>query len=79
VLPHGSWNEARIVVAEGRLQHFLNGQMVVDCPCRGSEWDQLVAASKFRKWPFGKAGSGRVALQDHGDEVAFRDLRIKRL
>lgn len=79
VLPHGSWNEARIVVAEGRLQHFLNGQKVVDCPCLGTEWDQLIAASKFRKWPFGKAGRGRVALQDHGDEVAFRDLRIKRL
>lgn len=78
-LPAGAWNTARIVVSNGRLQHYLNGAKVVDCACRGPAWDRMVAASKFRDWPFGKAASGRIALQDHGDEVAFRDLRIKRL
>ena len=79
VRPAGRWNDARIVVAEGRLQHFLNGAKVVDCACRGAEWEQRIAASKFRDWPFGEAARGRIALQDHGDEVAFRNLRIKRL
>lgn len=79
VRPAGAWNEGRIVVHDGRLQHYLNGKMVVDCACRGPEWDRMVQASKFKDWPFGKAERGRIALQDHGDEVAFRDLRIRRL
>lgn len=78
-LPAGSWNEGRIVVHKGHLQHYLNGSKVVDCTCRGPEWDQMIANSKFRNWPFGKASTGRMALQDHGDEVAFRNLRIKKL
>lgn len=77
--PAGQWNEGRIVVAEGRLQHWLNGKKVVDVPCKGPEWDRMIANSKFKDWPFGKADEGRMALQDHGNEVAFRDLRIKRL
>ena len=77
--PAGQWNEGRIVVAEGRLQHWLNGKKVVDVPCKGPEWDRMIANSKFKDWPFGKADEGRLALQDHGNEVAFRDLRIKRL
>ena len=43
------------------------------------DWQRLVQASKFRDWPFGQSGKGRIALQDHGDEVAFRNLRVKRL
>ncbi|MEC9047378.1 MAG: family 16 glycoside hydrolase [Planctomycetota bacterium] len=77
--PHGAWNEGRIVVHKGRLRHYLNGAKVVDCPCAGPEWQQMVAKSKFRDWPFGKAQRGRLALQDHGDEVAFRNLRVKKL
>ena len=79
VRPAGQWNEGRIVVRDGRLQHFLNGRKVVDCACAGPEWDQLIAESKFRDWPFGKSPTGRLGLQDHGDEVAFRDLRVKKL
>ena len=67
------------MVHEGRLQHYLNGQKVVDCPCAGPEWERMVAASKFRDWPFGQAEAGKIALQDHGDEVAFRNLRIRQL
>lgn len=75
----GRWNEGRVVIQDGRVQHWLNGQKLVDVPCRGPEWEQMVAASKFKNWPFGKTGKGRLALQDHGDEVAYRNLRIKRL
>lgn len=75
----GEWNDGRIVVHQGRVQHWLNSVQVVDAPCRGPEWDRMVAESKFRDWPFGKSQSGRIALQDHGDEVAYRNLRILRL
>jgi type 1 glutamine amidotransferase len=77
--PAGAWNEGRIVVQGGRVEHWLNGVRVVEAPCRGEAWDAMVAGSKFRNWPFGKAGAGHLALQDHGDEVAWRNLRIKRL
>jgi type 1 glutamine amidotransferase len=79
VRPAGAWNEGRIVIENGRVQHWLNGKLVVDAPCRGPEWDAMVRKSKFRDWPFGKTDSGRIALQDHGDEVAYRDLRIRRI
>ncbi|MCA8974539.1 MAG: DUF1080 domain-containing protein, partial [Planctomycetes bacterium] len=79
VLPAGAWNEGRIVIEKGRVQHWLNGVMVVEAPCRGDEWDAMVQGSKFKNWPFGKSDRGRLALQDHGDEVAYRNLRIRRL
>ena len=79
VRPAGAWNDGRIVVHEGRLQHYLNGKKVVDTPCAGPEWTAMIQQSKFKNWPFGTAKEGRMALQDHGDEVAYRNLRIKKL
>lgn len=77
--PAGQWNEGRILVHRGRVQHWLNGTMVAEGPCAGPDWEAMVQRSKFRSWPFGRSGRGHLALQDHGDEVAFRDLRIRRL
>jgi type 1 glutamine amidotransferase len=77
--PAGAWNDARILVHEGRIKFWLNGVQVVDAPGTGPEWDTMVAASKFKDWPFGKAARGRLCLQDHGDEVAFRNLRVRAL
>ena len=79
VRPAGAWNDGRIVVHGGRVKHWLNGVQVVDAPCAGPEWDAMVKASKFRDWPFNKAARGRLALQDHGDGVAYRNLRIRPL
>ena len=75
----GEWNDARILVHQGRIKFWLNGTAIVDAPGTGPEWDAMIAASKFRDWPFGKAAKGRLALQDHGDAVAYRNLRIKAL
>jgi hypothetical protein len=75
----GVWNDGRILVKDGRVTFWLNGAQVVDAPCQGPEWDAMVAGSKFRDWPFGKAARGRLALQDHGDEVAYRNLRVRAL
>lgn len=77
--PAGHWNQGRIVVHKGRVQHWLNGQKLVDVPCAGPEWEAMVNKSKFRDWPFGKTAAGRIALQDHGDAVAYQNLRIQKL
>lgn len=79
VRPAGSWNDGRILLQNGRLELWLNGKRTVESPCAGDDWLQMVADSKFKDWPFGKAASGRLALQDHGNEVAYRNLRIRRL
>jgi hypothetical protein len=79
VRPAGAWNDARIVVHQGRIRFWLNGAAVVDAPGAGPEWDAMIAKSKFKDWPFGRAKQGRLCLQDHGDEVAYRNLRVRRL
>lgn len=75
----GEWNQSRIVISKGRLQQWLNGKLVVDTRLDDDAWQALVTGSKFKDWPFAKVREGHLALQDHGDEVAFRNLRIKRL
>ena len=79
--PVGEWNEAQIVVQdEGRVHHWLNGRIVVEYVLWTPEWEELVAASKFADMPaYGLKKRGHIALQDHGDEVAYRNIRIRRL
>lgn len=79
VRPAGTWNDGRIVVHNGTLTHYLNGKKVVETACTGPKWTEMIQNSKFKNWPFGTAAKGRMALQDHGSEVAFRNLRIKML
>ena len=78
--PAGAWNDGRIVVTADRIEHWLNGVRVVDCPRTGAGWSERLAASKFAAMEgFGVQPSGRIALQDHGDAVRFHSLRIRRL
>ncbi|MHC5113968.1 MAG: family 16 glycoside hydrolase [Planctomycetota bacterium] len=74
------WNHARIVAApDGRVQHWLNGFVVVEYT-RGSEaFDDLVERSKYQDHDdFGLAPAGHILLQDHGDEVRFRSIKVRR-
>lgn len=78
VRPVGEWNQARIVVNGSDVEHWLNGTQVAHYVLGSAEWAELVAKSKFRQWPgYGKAKTGHIALQDHGDWVAYRNVKIR--
>lgn len=78
--PIGEWNASRIVARGNHLQHYLNGNRVVDITVGSDEWKETHAASKFKSLPdFAGNPSGRIFLQDHGDEVWYRNLEIKDL
>jgi hypothetical protein len=78
VKPAGEWNAVRIVASGSHVEHWLNGVKVVDYELWSPDWERLVKASKFNEWPaYGRARRGHIALQDHGDWVAFRNIKIK--
>lgn len=80
VQPVGEWNEVRLVVNQGKVEQWLNGTLVVSYELGSEDWQQRLAKSKFTKWPdYGIMGKGVIALQDHGDPVWFRNIRIKEL
>ena len=75
-----NWNRARIVVNGSKVSHYLNGCKVVEYERGTQQWKALVAYSKYSKWPnFGEASEGLILLQDHGDEVHFKNIKIKEL
>lgn len=76
--PAGEWNHARIVARGTRLEHWLNGFKVVDVDTDSAEYAAAFAQSKFATWPgFGAPTSGRIALQDHGDPVWYRNIKVR--
>jgi hypothetical protein len=80
VKPAGEWNAVRIVVRGNHVEHWLNGSKVVEYELGSPDWEAKVKASKFKQWPgYGRAASGHIALQDHGDRVAYRDIKIRAL
>ncbi len=76
--PAGSWNHARLRVEDGRIRQWLNGVPTADVPFGNDAWRAKVAASKFAKMPlFGTFPTGVIGLQDHGEPVAFRNVKLR--
>ncbi len=80
VKPAGEWNTARIVVDNGHVEHWLNGEKVVEYQLWTDEWEELVAESKWADYPgYGRYSGGHIALQDAGYQVWFRNMKILEL
>lgn len=80
--PVGEWNEVEIIVYKGTVVHKMNGETVVEYHLWTPEWNELVAGSKFPKYNpewADVASKGYIGLQDHGDDVWYRNIQIKEL
>ncbi|TWT74242.1 3-keto-disaccharide hydrolase [Allorhodopirellula solitaria] len=78
--PAGQWNKLKIRITPKKSVSHLNGVKYAEFVKGSDDWNERVAKSKFGKWEgFGEADSGYICLQDHNDEVAFRNIRVRRL
>ena len=76
--PVGEWNLFKLVVDHNKCQHWLNGVKYCEYEIGSADWNEKLAKSKFAKMPgFATTANGHICLQDHGDEVAFRNIKIR--
>jgi hypothetical protein len=77
--PAGEWNTAKIVQDGGKVEHWLNGEKVCAYEIGSDDWKKKVAASKFKSWPqFAASAKGRICLQEHGNRVEFRSIKLRK-
>lgn len=80
VKPVGEWNKVEIIANKGKLDFVMNGVKIVSTTMWDEQWKNMVAGSKFKTMPgFSMYKSGKISLQDHGDEVWYRNIEIKKL
>ena len=77
--PVGEWNQAIIKAKGNHIEHWLNGQKIVEIEYGSTDWLKRFKESKFKKIKDYGAWSGPIMLQDHGDEVWFKNVRIREL
>ena len=78
--PLGEFNESRLLVDGDHVEHWMNGEKLLEYTLWDDEWTAAVAASKFASMPdYGLNETGHIVLQDHGDELWFRNIRVRPL
>lgn len=75
--PVGEFNQARLVVKGDHVEHWLNGQKVAAYDLGSPEFKAKVAASKFKAWPFATSPTGHIAFQNHGDDVWYKNVKVR--
>ena len=76
--PAGEWNRARIVVNGAHVEHWMNDVKLLEYELWSDGWREIVADTKFADWPgYGMARTGHIGLQDHGDPVWYRNIKIR--
>ena len=78
--PAGEWNTLHILITPEKCEQYMNGTKYCEYVKGGDDWNERVANSKFSSMPlFGKANNGHICLQDDGNQVAFRNIKIRRV
>jgi hypothetical protein len=78
VKPAGQWNQARLIVNDRHVEHWLNGVRLLQYELYSPDWEMRVQGSKFAPHPrYGRNAEGYLGIQDHGDRVAYRNIRIR--
>lgn len=80
VKPVGEWNSSTIIFNNGHVEHWLNGEKIVEFQAWDAKWEKEKKEGKWKDYPdYGSAKKGRIALQDHGNKAYFKNIMIKEL
>ena len=77
--PIGEWNNSRVVVKDGKIEHWLNGKLCSSADSKTDDWKEHIAKSKFKNKEGFAPGRGKLMLTEHGDPAWFRNIRIREL